>query len=87
MRAANCRCELRLDGLTVLTEAASGAWAVTPVLAAMAGASQVFAVARDSRYGTAACACHETEALAAAAGVADVIRIVPRKDRGRGAGG
>ena len=31
-------CGLRLDGRSVITEAASGAYVVTPVLAAMAGA-------------------------------------------------
>ena len=36
MSAAIGRCGLDLSGLTVLTEAASGAYVVTPVLAAMA---------------------------------------------------
>lgn len=79
MRGAIVRCDLRLDGLTVLTEAATGAWAVTPVLAAMAGAARVLAVARDSRYGSAACARRETEALAAAAGVAGRIDVLAIK--------
>ncbi len=42
---------LDLQGKTVLTEAASGAYVVTPLLAAIAGA-KVFAFAKDSRYGT-----------------------------------
>lgn len=45
--------ELQLDlrGKTVLTEAASGAYVVTPVLAALAGA-KVYAYTRTTRYGT-----------------------------------
>ena len=52
MQAAIQRCELNLHHAWVLTEAASGAYVVTPVLAAMAGAQHVFAVTRASRYGT-----------------------------------
>lgn len=44
--------DLDLSGRTVLTEAASGAYVVTPLLAALAGA-KVFAYTKDSRYGTA----------------------------------
>lgn len=43
---------LDLTGLRVLTEAASGPYVVTPLLAAMAGGS-VLALTRDSRYGSA----------------------------------
>lgn len=43
--------ELDLSGRTVLTEAASGAYVVTPLLAALAGA-KVYAYAKDTRYGT-----------------------------------
>jgi hypothetical protein len=51
MRAVS---DLKLDltGRTVLTEAATGAFAVTPVIAALAGA-RVIAFTRDTRYGTA----------------------------------
>ncbi|MDP4260897.1 MAG: hypothetical protein Q8941_00085 [Bacteroidota bacterium] len=42
---------LNLEGKTVLTEAASGAYVVTPVLAALAGA-KVYAFTRTTRYGT-----------------------------------
>ena len=42
---------LDLKGKTVLTEAASGAYVVTPVLAALAGA-KVYAFTRTTRYGT-----------------------------------
>ena len=46
--------EVDLSGLTVLTEAANGAFVTTPLTAALAGAARVYAVARDSRYGSAA---------------------------------
>lgn len=42
---------LDLRGKTILTEAASGNYVVTPVLAAMAGA-KVYAYCRDTRYGS-----------------------------------
>ena len=42
---------LNLKGKTVLTEAASGAYVVTPLLAAIAGA-KVYAFTRTTRYGT-----------------------------------
>jgi hypothetical protein len=42
---------LNLKGKTVLTEAASGAYMITPVLAALAGA-KVFAFTKTTRYGT-----------------------------------
>lgn len=54
MRAVIQDLELDLRDITVLTEAASGAFAVTPLLAALAGAQRVLAVTRDSRYGSAA---------------------------------
>lgn len=45
------RLELDLSGKTVLTEAATGAYTVTPVIAAMAGA-RVFAFTKNTRYGS-----------------------------------
>ena len=52
MRDAVERCELDLSGKVILTEAATGAYVVTPVLAVMAGAEKVFAVTKDTRHGT-----------------------------------
>lgn len=66
---------LDLSGLTVLTEAATGAYAVTPVIAALAGAARVHAVARPSRHGSVASAYAAVDALAQAAGVADRIAL------------
>lgn len=53
MRSAIESFGLDLCGMTVLTEAGSGYFALTPVIAALAGADRVIAVTRDSRYGTA----------------------------------
>ncbi|WP_156952309.1 hypothetical protein [Bradyrhizobium sp. WSM1743] len=54
MKLAIARMELDLSGLTVLTEAASGAYAVTAVLAGMAGAKHVYAFTKTGRHGTVA---------------------------------
>jgi hypothetical protein len=76
--AAIERCELDLSGLTVLTEAASGAYAVTPVLAARAGA-RVLALAGPTRYATAAELAAGTAELAARAGVTGRIELLPAR--------
>lgn len=44
---------LSLDGYTVLTEVGSGMYKYTPLIAAMSGASKVYAWTRDSSYGLA----------------------------------
>ncbi len=44
--------DLNLKGMNVLTEAASGNFVVTPLIAALAGAENVFAIAKNSRYGS-----------------------------------
>lgn len=44
---------LDLSGLVVLTEAASGNYVFTPLIAAMANAEKVIAVTKDSKYGRA----------------------------------
>jgi hypothetical protein len=68
---------LDLSGLAVVTEAATGAYASTAVIAALAGARTVTALARDTaRHGSAADAAREVMALAEAAGVAERIHIV-----------
>ena len=50
---AIARLRLDLHGLSVLTEAGSRYFSVTPLIAAVAGASRVHAIARDSIHGTA----------------------------------
>ena len=73
------RLGLDLSGRTVVTEAATGAYGVTPVIAALAGAPMIQAVARNSRFGTTAQVIACTTALAAAAGVEHRIEIVTSK--------
>lgn len=41
---------LDLSGFTVLTEAASGPYVVTPIIAALAGADRVLSITRNSQY-------------------------------------
>jgi hypothetical protein len=74
MHEAVERCGLALAGLTVLTEAASGAYAVTPVLAALAGA-KVIALAAATSYASAAELAAGTAELARLAGVAGRIEL------------
>lgn len=67
---------LDLSGLTVITEAATGVYSCTAAIAAMAGAAQVHAVARDTRrYGSFEDAARTTLSLAEAAGVAERITV------------
>jgi hypothetical protein len=75
MRRAIDATGLRLDGCAVLTEAATGAYGCTPVVAALAGARTAHAVARDTRHGSAAEARAWVMRLAEAAGAPDVIRF------------
>jgi hypothetical protein len=79
VRRAIAECELDLDGAIVLTEAATGAYVVTPVVAALAGARRVFALSRETRYGSVADVTRATEDLAVRAGVAERIEIVTEK--------
>lgn len=53
IRDAIAAFELDLTGLTVLTEAASGHFVWTPIIAALAGASRVLAVVANSTHGRA----------------------------------
>jgi hypothetical protein len=63
-----CDLQLDLNGLTVLTEAASGPYAVTPVIAAYAGA-RVIAFTRPTKYGTVDQITEQTKTLLSEAGV------------------
>ncbi len=62
--------DLNLSGITVLTEAASGPYAVTPIIASLAGAARVIALTRDSSHATADGVIAQTRALEALCGVA-----------------
>src|SRR5215468_12703651 len=78
MQAAIDRLGLQLGEYTVLTEAATGAYAVTPVLAALAGA-RVFALANATRYASADEIGKTALRLAQIAGVEDRIELVYEK--------
>ena len=67
--------KLDLSGLVVLTEAASGNYIYTPLIAVMAGAEKVIAVTRDSRYGKAKDITRNTFLLAKAFGLEKRIQI------------
>ena len=67
---------LDLSGLTVFTEAASGNYVVTPLIAALAGPDRVFAVTQDSRYGKAVDVRDFTLELAQKWGVGDRIEVL-----------
>jgi hypothetical protein len=73
------RCRLDLTGLAILTEAASGSYIVTPVLAAMAGGT-VYALAASTKYATAEELRKSTLELARMAGVADRVTLAERKE-------
>lgn len=70
---------LDLSGLRVLTEAAVGYQRLTPVIAALAGAEEVFAVGRDSVSSSRRDAEAQTAWLADVAGVQERIHFVPTR--------
>jgi hypothetical protein len=71
---------LDLKGLTVLTEAATGHYALTASIAALAGAEEVLLLSRDSRFGSAAEALDATRTVAGAWGVDDRLRVLRGRD-------
>lgn len=80
MRGAVAACRLDLRGLRVLTEAASGAYVVTPVIAALAGA-EVTALTRSTAYGSVEAITADTMALAELAGVAARLRVIADREQ------
>ena len=71
--------ELNLSGLTVLTEAASGSYVVTALIAAAAGAKRVLALTRDSRYGTVEQVIAQTRALETLLGIEGAVEIYSQR--------
>jgi len=67
---------LDLSDLVVLTEAASGPFAVTPVISALAGARRTVAMTDDSRFATAQEVIRQTRALETLCGLSDAVEIV-----------
>lgn len=80
IRRALKKFSLELDGLTVLTEAATGYYMLTPLIAALAGADKVYCIAQDSRYGLAGDAAKATMNLAKAWGMAERIEVLAGRD-------
>ena len=76
MRETIAATGLNLSDLVVLTEAATGAYGVTPVIAALANACHVYAFTRNTRYGTVAEVTEGTMALASVAGVSSRISVI-----------
>ncbi|MGH9451951.1 MAG: hypothetical protein ACRD11_15685 [Terriglobia bacterium] len=75
------RCQLDLREKTVVTEAASGAYAATALMAAMAGAKRVFALGGESPYGSVGEIHRNLVELAAIAEVRNRIELVEEKSR------
>lgn len=73
--------DMRIDltDTVVVTEAATGAYATTPIIAALAGARHVYGFTRPTRHGTVDDVLRQTHDLAVEAGVLD--RIEVRTDR------
>lgn len=71
---------LSLRGLNIFTEAASGYFMFTSIIAALAGAQKVYALAKDSRHGKAADICDATMFLARHLKIEDRIEILFSRD-------
>src|SRR5258706_6339669 len=69
------RCQLELTDRTVLTEAATGAYVVTPILAAMAGA-KVYAFTQETPYALAKEIYNTSIKFAPAAAIAHRIQFI-----------
>jgi len=71
---------LNLEGKVVLTEAATGYYALMPSIAAIAGAEKVLALTRNSRYGTEKKACEETMQFAEHCNIDQKIDVLFSRD-------
>ena len=67
--------KLKLDGLTILTEAASGNYIFTPLIAALAGAKKVYAITKNSRYASLEEVTRDTMRLAEQWGITGQLEI------------
>lgn len=77
--------ELNLYGLTVLTEAASGHFAYTPIIAIAAGAKKVYAFTKDSHYGSAESVIKNIKTIIWQSGFGDLennIKFITKLDPG-----
>lgn len=74
--------ELDLTELVVLTEAATGYYVLTPMIAALAGAKRALAITRDSRFGRAVDVQEATLALARRWDIEDQVEVLfSREDK------
>lgn len=71
---------LNLSGLNILTEAATGAYAITPIIAAMANAARVYAFAKPTRYGSVEEVASRISQLASFVGVSDRVTVIETID-------
>jgi hypothetical protein len=71
--------ELNLSGLTVYTEAASGPYLLTPVLASLAGAEFVYAQAGNSRFGIAQDVENNIVRSSQAMGVSTKVKVLSQR--------
>ncbi len=69
-----------LSGFIVLTEAATNYYMLTPLIAAMANATMVYAITKDSRYGKAAEIRETTLGLAQRWGVSSQVEVIISRD-------
>jgi len=73
---------LDLNGLVVFTEAATGAYLYSPILAALGGAAKVYALAATSRFGDREYVRHQTLEAASRLGVDSEVQVVFEKTKG-----
>lgn len=73
------RCNLDLTNQVIFTEAATGAYVVTPVIAALAGAKKVYAITKNTSYGSIKQVIQETNNLANLANISSIIEIITEK--------
>lgn len=76
MRRSITATGLDLSEVILVTEAANGAYSVTPVIGALAGAKRVYALARSSRYGAVRDVSARVSELADASGVTGIVNVV-----------
>ncbi len=73
---------LCLDGLSIYTEAASNSYEMCPILALLAGAQEVVAQTRDSKYATAEEVEFRTNEIAKLLGLNSKLKVVKSRDYG-----
>lgn len=80
IQKAQKKFNLNLSGLKVLTEAATGYYVLTPIIATLSGAEKVYAMTRDSKYGSVKTISKTTFSLAKKWGVDQKIDILLSRD-------